>query len=264
MGQGGLGLASDAERGQTGANVRLLLAFALIALPYQASVALQERFAPESPVGPALMLVALLACLPAAWIVRGSRFSAFGLGLKRGWWLLLFATLCVAFLARLATILAGLWLGWAVTSAPSPLPGAVGIAALLAITFIPSLVEDVMTRGIPLASRLYRSGLLRFAAISAVLYTANHLWRFDWGVSEQVRLMCMGLAYAAACWRWRSLWAAVGLHWGWNLANALSGAVWPVEWADETAMRLAAALVHLAIFAAIALLPGRDRQTELD
>ena len=76
--------------------------------------------------------------------------------------------------------------------------------------------------------------------------------------------MCMGLAYAAACWRWRSLWAAVGLHWGWNLANALSGAVWPVEWADETAMRLAAALVHLAIFAAIALLPGRDRQTELD
>ena len=115
MGHGGLGLASDAERGQAGANVRLLLAFALIALPYQASVALQERFAPESPAGPALMLVALLACLPAAWIVRGSRFSAFGLGLKRGWWLLLFATLCVAFLAKLATILAGLWLGWAVT-----------------------------------------------------------------------------------------------------------------------------------------------------
>lgn len=254
--------ATSVEHGQPGANARLLLAFALIALPYQASVALQERFAPESPVGPVLMLVALLACLPAAWLVRGSPFPVFGLALRRGWWKLLLAALCIAMADKLATIAGGVWLGRATAAASTPLPDALGIVALLAITFIPSLVEDIMTRGIPLASRLYRSGLIRFAAVSALIYTANHIWRFDWGTTEQVRLLCMGLAYAAACWRWRSLWAAVGLHWGWNLANALAGAIWPVEWLDETAMRLAAALVHLVIFAALALLPGRVREID--
>ncbi|MEL7689065.1 CPBP family intramembrane glutamic endopeptidase [Citromicrobium bathyomarinum] len=210
------------------------------------------------------MLVALLACLPAAWLIRGRPYPAYGLAMRRGWWQLLLAGLCVALLAKLGSVAGGVWLGRATTTAPTAFPGVAGLAALMAITFIPSIVEDIMTRGIPLASRLHQSRLVRFAAISALIYTANHLWRFDWGVTEQVRLMCMGLAYAAACWRWRSLWAAVGLHWGWNLANALAGAVWPVEWVDETAMRLAAALVHLAIFAAIALLPGRNREAVSD
>ncbi len=253
MGSGGMTAADSIGRGPGITPVRLVLAFALVAVPYQASVALQERFAPDSPVGPALMLVALLACLPAAWIIRGAPFPAFGLALRRGWWRLLAAMMAVAFLAKLASIAGGDWLGFVTSASPQASPGVGGLLALLAITFIPSLVEDIMTRGIPLASRLPHSGLLRFAALSALLYTANHLWRFDWGLTEQLRLLCMGLAYAAACWRWRSLWAAVGLHWGWNLANALAGTIWPVEWADETAMRLAAALVHLAIFAALAL-----------
>lgn len=245
-----------ANRSGPVASSRLALSFASIALPYQLSVALQERFAPGSIAGPLLMLAAFAACPLAAWLIlRHPPFAAFGLGLRSNWWRLLAAMMATAAMAKLATIAAGLALGMAIPADPDPLPGAAMLGILLLTTFIPSITEDILTRGIPMLSRLFERGLLPFAATSALLYTLNHVWRFDWGPSEQVRLLCMGLAYAAACWRWRSLWAAVGLHWGWNLANALANSIWPVEWLSESAMRYSGALVHVAIFAGIALWP---------
>ncbi len=68
--------------------------------------------------------------------------------------------------------------------------------------------------------------------LSALLYTANHIWRFDWGWTEQVRLFCLGLAYAAAAWRWQTLWAAVALHWGWNFGSVLADAAFPMDVLD--------------------------------
>lgn len=60
----------------------------------------------------------------------------------------------------------------------------------------------------------------------------------------------MGLPYAAALWRSGSLWAALGLHWGWNLGNGLQALVLPVTAGSSegsTFMSIVAYLVMLAI-----------------
>lgn len=72
------------------------------------------------------------------------------------------------------------------------------------------------------------------------------------GLTEQLRLFCLGLAYAAAAYRFRSLWAAVGLHWGWNFAGAALSQAWPTTLADAASGRLVSAAVHLLLFAVIA------------
>ncbi|HQX91859.1 MAG TPA: CPBP family intramembrane metalloprotease [Thermomonas sp.] len=127
---------------------------------------------------------------------------------------------------------------------------ALGLLALT--TFIPSLAEDILTRGFLLRFTPKPLGFWAYVLASALLYTGNHLWRFDWGLTEQLRLFCLGLAYAAAAYRFRSLWAAVGLHWGWNLAGAALSQAWPTTLADAASGRLVSAAVHLALFAVIA------------
>lgn len=120
-------------------------------------------------------------------------------------------------------------------------------------TFVPSITEDVLTRGFLLGAS---AGLttLSYTILSAVAYTANHIWRFTWGLSEQVRLLCLGLAFGVAAWRARSVWAAVGLHWGWNFANALAASM-PLGTSSIERGRYVSAAVHVAVAALIASRP---------
>jgi membrane protease YdiL (CAAX protease family) len=133
----------------------------------------------------------------------------------------------------------------------------VGIALLT--TFVPSVTEDILTRGFLLKAAPVRLSGAAFVVLSAALYTANHIWRFDWGVTEQIRLFCLGLAYGAAAWRWRSLWGAVALHWGWNFAIAATGPLFSLEGGSVDASRLVAAAMHLALLAIVLCLPARPR-----
>ena len=88
-----------------------------------------------------------------------------------------------------------------------------------------------------------------------------HVWRFDWGITEQVRLFCLGLAYGAAAWRWRRLWGAVALHWGWNLTNVLVDHLMPTDTIATDPARCLSAAVNLAMLAIVVLLPrGREVQ----
>ena len=143
------------------------------------------------------------------------------------------------------------------------------LAGTALVTFIPSLTEDILTRGfllVAIPAVLAGQGRrgLRFwpyVLLSAALYTANHLWRFDWGWSEQVRLFCLGLAYGAAAWRWRSLWGAVALHWGWNLSNALVPELLAVETIAPVAGRFVSAAAHLALFLIVLLWPDRGERS---
>jgi membrane protease YdiL (CAAX protease family) len=84
----------------------------------------------------------------------------------------------------------------------------------------------------------------------------NHVWRLEWGISEQIRLFALGLAYGAAAWRWRTLWGAVGLHWGWNFGNAWLGQLLPAEALHTDGARYVSAVAHLAILAVVLLLPS--------
>ncbi len=231
-------------------NKRLAFGFLLLFTVYQASEGMQTVFAPGHPLGPALMLVALLLAWPVGRWIDGSGWRAFGLH-GRGWIGILGGGLLMAMLAKLAAEAIALWLGIETFAAPVALPLS-AVALLLVTTFVPSLAEDILTRGFLLRLAPKPLGFWGYALGSALLYTANHLWRLDWGVTEQLRLFCLGLAYGAAAWRFRSLWAAVGLHWGWNFANAALSQLWPGTVLNAVGGRLVSAGIHLAIFAIVA------------
>ena len=74
-------------------------------------------------------------------------------------------------------------------------------------------------------------------------------------------LFCFGLAYAAAAWRLGTLWAAVALHWGWNLAGQVLAIAWPVEVVNVESARILSGAAHLAMFVIVVLLPARHGLT---
>ncbi len=231
---------------------RIAAAFLTIFALYQASEWWQTIHDPASPIGPALMVLALLAAWPLGRWLGGRGYDAYGLERFPRWWLWLLGGMVLAAAAKAASLLWGPGTPvWTVA-----VPGFAAVAFMLLSTFVPSLVEDILTRGFLLRTIPVRLGGVAFVVLSAALYTANHVWRFDWGVTEQVRLFCMGLAYGAAAWRWRSLWGALALHWGWNLANALSEPLVDIGEVTPEAVRLIGAAAHLVLLAVILLLPA--------
>lgn len=241
-------------------NKRLLLGFLLLLATYQASEGLQTVFAPGNPIGPALMLLTLVLAWPVGRWIDGSGWRAFGL-VRRRWFGLLVAGFVLAGLAKLAAEALALGLGIE-ELAPMAAPPLAAVALGLVTTFVPSLAEDILTRGFLLRFTPKPLGFWFYVLASALLYTINHLWRLDWGPSEQIRLFCLGLAYAAAAYRFNSLWAAVGLHWGWNFANVLLASAWPGPVLDVASGRLISAALHLALF--VVLVGWHPRKAETD
>lgn len=244
----------------------MAVAFVVLWLPYIAGTGLQERFAAGGVLGPALVLLSLLLAWPIARLLAGrGRMNPFGLKLERKVpVLLLFGIAAMIGFRALAIWLAGL----SGIAELSPLPPFMAVAGVLPVALalgaIPALAEDIITRGFPLFAMRSKLSAPVVVLLSATLYVLNHLWRFDWGISEQVRLFCMGLAYAIAAVRFRSLWAAFGLHLGWNVA----GSVLPVEIASVDGFRLLGAAVHLLVavllLASFAWYPKWDRMTVSD
>lgn len=234
---------------------RIAMAFVLLFAVYQASEGLQTVFAPASPLGPVLMVLALLLAWPLGRLLGWRGYDAYGLDLQPRSFALLGAGMLIAALGFLASRSLGTAMG--LYSAPSgAVSASIGVIAFAVIsTFVPSVAEDILTRGFLLRTLPVRLTAVSYVVLSALLYTANHVWRFDWGMSEQMRLFCLGLAYGAAAWRWHNLWAAVGLHWGWNLSNVLVEQLMPAESLSADATRYLSAAVNLAILAIVVLLP---------
>jgi membrane protease YdiL (CAAX protease family) len=241
---------------------RVVPVFAVLWLLYQSAEGLGARWLQSFPLQAGLMI----ACVALAWPLsrwlgyRGYGAYALGGGAGLRWWLptgLLFAVL-----AKFATIWFGLRLGIYATDPSAPALGAGDLLAalplLLLSTFIPSLAEDILTRGYwyRAAGIPWRSGAW-FVLASSVIYVVNHIYRLGNGPLEWLTLFCFGLAYAAALWRSGSLWAAVGLHWGWNLGNHLVDALMPATAVDTAVAPLLSIAAHLAMLLAILALPGR-------
>jgi uncharacterized protein len=236
---------------------RFAAVFVLLFVLYQASESLQTRFAPGHAAGPALMFAMLLVAWPLGRWLGWRGYDAYALDLRPASLWLLLAGLVVAVAAKMLTLQVGKQLG-ILAAADQVAHLSLSWAALaLLTTFVPSIAEDILTRGIVLRSLPSSLGPWSFVLLSALLYTANHLWRFDWGWTEQFRLFCLGLAYAAAAWRWQTLWAAVALHWGWNLGSALADGMLPVDVVDVPGFRLISAGAHLLLLVLVLLLPRR-------
>jgi hypothetical protein len=236
----------------------LIGAFAVLFSVYQLPEGLGDHLLHSFPVKAALMLL----FLPVAWAVgRGlgwGGFRAYALELRPGWWRALLVLFAVAVLAKAAAMVAGVAAGAALVSwEPGP-PGALlpAIPFGLLATFVPSIAEDIVTRGFWYRAVPVRWSGTGFVLATSLIYVLNHVYRLGKGPLEWLLLGCFGVAYAAAAWRARSLWGAVGLHWGWNFGNALADAVTRTEAVAPARGSLISAGTHLLLAGLVLALPG--------
>lgn len=212
---------------------------------------------------PAVQAGLLLLFYPIAWALarlRGYRgFEAYAMELHPGWARNLSLTMLLAVLAKAGAVVVGLSLG-VYEVEPRGVVSWQTVVALLGIvftTFWPSVAEDVVTRGFWFRQVPALGHGALFVLFSSGVYVLNHVYRLQNGPLEWLMLFAFGLAYATALVRTGSLWAAIGLHWGWNVAAfaaaSVAGVTTRVEWASP----LLSAAAHLvALGAVVALSPA--------
>lgn len=209
----------------------------------------------------------MVACVAAAWpvgryVLGFHGWDAYALEHQPKVLLWLVGGVALAMLAKLAALFIGQALGQYEVRFETSLSAASVLPWLLMAmisTFIPSLAEDILTRGFwwRVPRPVLRGAL--FVLVSSVIYVLNHLYRLHDGPVEWFRLFCFGLAYAVALARTGSLWAAVGVHWGWNLTNALLAGVIVTQGAGDLVPYISAG-AHLLMVGAICLIPtGQQR-----
>jgi uncharacterized protein len=199
--------------------------------------------------------LAMFAVYPLALVLarRGRmRFSvAYGLRVHGRRWIWLPTLFAAAVVAKAAAVAFGVLVGIYTSDGPAArMPTADGWTWLGLATFVPSLAEDILTRGLWRHSPL-AGDAVRFVLGTATVYTLNHVWRLTLGPAEWLMLFCFGAAYAGSFWSTGTLWAAVGLHWGWNFAGQAVDGVWNVAVTDAAAAKLLSAAVHLGIGAVV-------------
>lgn len=233
-----------------------LVLFAL----YQSAEGIGGRWLHSFAVQAGLMALALLATWPVARWLGWPGWRAYALEPRRAAWGWLAASLLLAAGLKLAAVRLGLALGIYVPAAGAIPASAVlaGLPMLLVSTFVPSVTEDILTRGYPLraAGIAWRHGPA-FVLASTALYVANHVYRLHLGPREWALLASYGLVYATAAWRTGSLWPAVGLHWGWNLGNGLADGVLPADTADAAGGATLSVAMHAAMLLAVLALSRR-------
>lgn len=236
---------------------RAAISLAVLFVLYQSAQGIGDMWLHSFAVQATLMSACVLAAWPLSrWIgYRGCNAYALEPTWRALAWLI--GGLLLAGLGKVAALTvgwhAGIYVPVAVAS-PWPSVALGAVPMLLLSTFVPSLAEDIITRGFwyRAAGIRWRHGLA-FVAASAALYVLNHIYRLERGPLEWLMLFCFGLAYATALWRSGSLWAAVGLHWGWNFTNA----VLPVDTVDAQLGATLSIGVHLLLVVLLLLVPMR-------
>jgi membrane protease YdiL (CAAX protease family) len=242
-----------------GYRTRAAIAFVVLFVLYQSAEGIGDRVLHSFAAQATLMT----ACVAAAWPLSrwlGFRgYGAWALDARPGSMGWLAVGLALALSAKAMALWIGVRMGIYVAAAGvAPQPAAVlaaGLPMLLLSTFIPSVAEDILARGFWYrgAGIAWQRGLA-FVAFSSLAYVANHVFRLGLGAPEWTMLACLGIAYATALWRTGTLWAAVGLHWGWNLGNHLGDALVPLDVAAPATAPLLSAAVHLLLAAIMVLL----------
>lgn len=250
-----------------GGRLRPLLAFALLFACYHAAESVGARVFDSYAMQGALMLVTLAVSLPLGYWLGFRGWQAYALEWRpvNAAWLV--GGVVMALMAKYVVACLGLAFGIyrPATITFEEVDTAHTFAALagaVVLTFVPSLAEDILTRGFWYrASRIAWRGRV-FVPVSAALFMLNHVYWLGEGLLECVTLFCFGTAYAVALWRSGSLWLAVGLHGGWNLANSLLDRVLPVEVVDTAHAPLLSAAVHLVLALGLLTIPMSEVHEE--
>ncbi len=239
---------------------RRLLAFAMLFIAYQVPEGIGGHLLHDFPVQAAL----LLAFFPVAWLV--ARY-VLGMGFARAYaldhptmdWRWLPAMLALALAAKALAVLAGLHLGvYAAASGPGGVAPSIAWVTLASVAFttaFPSLAEDIVARGYWFRQWPRLGSGIGFVLFSAGYFVLNHVYRLGNGPMEWLMLFVFGLAYAAALARTGTLWAAFGLHWGWNIGAFAAGDVFHVETLDKSSGSGLSIAAHVLILCVVLVLP---------
>lgn len=235
---------------------RRLIAFAILFIAYQVPEGIGGHLLHSFPVQAAL----LLAFFPIAWLVArrglGMGFArAYGLDRPAANWHWLPAMLALALAAKALAVFAGLHMGiYALVPGPAGVAPSiassvawVALASVAFTTVFPSLAEDIVARGYWFRQWPRLGSGVGFVLFSAGYFVLNHVYRLGNGPMEWLMLFVFGLAYASALARTGTLWAAFGLHWGWNIGAFAAGDVFHIETLDITAGSGLSIAAHLLI-----------------
>lgn len=131
--------------------------------------------------------------------------------------------ICITILANLVPV----WLHWNKISIQWDWQQLLFQSVLFAIgTLLPSLAEDILTRGYVMAYWPDKWNVNLLILFSAGLYVLNHIFRLN-KPDVMLYLFVLGLVLMWAFVATRSLWLTLGIHWGSNItyqffANAAS------------------------------------------
>lgn len=240
---------------------RTALAFALLFVLYQAAEGIGARLLGSVSVQAAFLLAMVIGAWPVGRWLGFRGYEAYALEWRRSAPVLLAGGLALALLMKYVAVCVGMALNVYAARAPGTTPSAAvsflsSIPWALMVTLVPSLAEDILARGF-----LYRAARIRwqpwlFVLASSAFYVLNHVYRLGQGGAEWTMLFCYGLAYATAVARTGSLWLAVGMHWGWNLANVLIGDILPNEVLSATWASFLSAAAHLIMLGVLFAIPA--------
>jgi membrane protease YdiL (CAAX protease family) len=248
---------------------RIALAFALLFVLYQAAEGIGTRLLGSVPVQAAFLLAMVLGAWPLGRWLGFRGYEAYALEWRRAAPLLLVGGLALALLMKYVAVCVGMALNVYAARAPDATPAAAvsflsSIPWALVVTFVPSLAEDILTRGFPYRAARIQWQPWMFVIASSVLYVLDHIYRLGRGPTEWATLFCFGLAYATAVVRTGSLWLAVGMHWGWNLANVLIADILPHDVLSTTWAPLLSAAAHLVMLGVLFVIPASFERDGFD
>lgn len=124
-----------------------------------------------------------------------------------------------AFLARLA-------LGAEIiTGTPSFSQALTGSIVFILGTILPSLAEDILTRGYLYKFFHSKMSSTAFVLLSSIVFTANHIDRYDAGFTIFLFLFITGVCLAIPLAITGNLWYSFGMHWAGNIVYRITNDV---------------------------------------
>lgn len=167
------------------------------------------------------LLVAFILVRLQGW--KG--LNGYGLGFTQKWAVNLFKGFLIGLFFFAVSVFVSIKLGYEKIVEITSFKNAISqIPMLLLMTAIPSIAEDILTRG-------YLFGHLKFMkplgwiVLSAIIYVLNHIWRLNDGLAVLTYLFILGIVLAFTVTLTKSLWLAFGIHWGANIAFESSNSI---------------------------------------
>ncbi|MFC6998298.1 CPBP family intramembrane glutamic endopeptidase [Rufibacter roseus] len=181
-----------------------------------------------------LFLGLMLAVIPVAYIVarlQGLKgLSAWGLRMNSTFIKFFAYGLGLGILVNGVAFAVRLWLNMeVVTAVPELSTLAIQTLIFTVGTFLPSLAEDVLTRGYLYGHLHKRMGKWSLVILSAVVYVLNHVYSLNDGPAALIYLFVLGIMMAIPLVYTKNLWYTVGAHWAGNIVYRFSNDVLSVK-----------------------------------